>query len=161
MTRYLSSLIAVLTLLILSGCNATQKINFANVQHNYSIAKSSYLVGDLHTAEGRLLNVVKAQSNHHESWCLLGHVYYRLNSYEAASNAYQSCLSLQPDQPAIWHNLAAVRLRQATELLISGLPYMATQAGEKQFAANYQLLLDELARLHGVASLNLETRVEN
>lgn len=161
MIKFLSAFLVGILVLALTGCNSTQKVNFANVQQHYAVAKTGYIQGDLHTAEGYLLKVVKAQPNHHESWCLLGHVYYRLNSYQAASNAYQTCLSLKPEQSAIWHNLAAVRLRQATELLIKGMPYLQATNVDKQFSTNYQLLLEELARLHGVASLNLETRVEN
>ncbi|OZB05659.1 MAG: hypothetical protein B7X54_04795 [Idiomarina sp. 34-48-12] len=161
MTKYLSVFVGGMLTIALTGCNATQKVNFANVQQHYTVAKTGYTQGDLHTAEGYLLKVVKAQPNHHESWCLLGHVYYRLNSYQAASNAYQTCLSLRPEQSAIWHNLAAVRLRQATELLIKGMPYLKATTVDKQFSTNYQLLLEELAHFHGVANLNLESRVEN
>lgn len=161
MTNYLRVSVGIILMLVLTGCNTTQKVNFANVKHHYAVAKTGYIQGDLHAAEGYLLKVVKAQPNHQESWCLLGHIYYRLNIYQAASNAYQTCLSLRPEQSAIWHNLAAVRLRQATELLIKGMPYLQSINVDKKFSNNYQLLLEELARLHGVAGLNLETRVEN
>lgn len=160
MTNY-SYLFILLALVILtSGCKTTNDVNFSSVEQHYSIASDVYQQGDLHTAEGFLQKVIKAQPNHRESWCLLGHVYYRLNSYRAADNAYQKCLSLRGEQPQIWHNLAAVKLRQATELLITGLPYLEPNESNVTFNANYRLLLQELAHLHGVSSLILESSIE-
>lgn len=161
MIKVTTMLIMISLVLATTGCNTTKGVNFSTVEQHYSIATVVYERGDLHTAEGSLQQVLKTQPRHLESWCLLGHVYYRLNRYEAADNAYQKCLALRAEQPAIWHNLAAVKLRQATELLITGLPYLELSERETEFSANYRLLLQELAQLHGVSSLSIEAHVEN
>lgn len=140
--------------IVVSGCQMTST-SMANHEHmdtHYQIAKKAYQQGDLHVAEGYLHRVTAVEPNHAPSWCLLGHIGFRLNRYEAAQQGYERCLRIHPQQPLIWHNLAALRLRQATELLMTGLPYLTQETAPlvPHFKQNYQLLLNELKYLHGL-----------
>ncbi|WP_417667037.1 tetratricopeptide repeat protein [Pseudidiomarina sp.] len=142
-----------------SGCAATGKTTFNTLEQQRAIASKSYQQGDLHVAEGYLQRIVSSLPKDSVSWCQLGHINYRLNRYLAATNAYQKCLSITPEQPEIWHNLAAVKLRQATEFLLTGrayIPEINETGSASSFAVNYTRLLNELGRLHGVAGYSTE-----
>ncbi|RWU08758.1 tetratricopeptide repeat protein [Pseudidiomarina gelatinasegens] len=142
-----------------SGCAATEKTTFNTLEQQRAIASKSYQQGDLHVAEGYLQRIVSSLPKDSASWCKLGHINYRLNRYSAATNAYERCLSLTPELPEIWHNLAAVKLREATEFLLTGRAYIPelNEAGSaSSFAVNYTRLLNELGRLHGVAGYSTE-----
>lgn len=153
-----------LVLLIpLVGCKSTQQVRFDTIEQQQKIAIAAYQQGDLHIAEGYWRKIVSAMPEHAQSWCQLGHVNYRLHRYQAASNAYQRCLNLAPEQANIWHNLAAVKLRQATELLLTGQAYLEVAEGRVEthsFAYNYQRLMAELVRFHGVADKSIELTYE-
>lgn len=158
-------LIAVLPSVVIgSGCAATEKTTFNTLEQQRAIASKSYQQGDLHIAEGYLQRIVSSLPDHSDSWCKLGHINYRLNRYSAATNAYEKCLSLTPELPEIWHNLAAVKLRQATEFLLTGRAYITeqTETGEpSSFAMNYDRLLNELGRLHGVAGYSVKMNADD
>ncbi|WP_417659876.1 tetratricopeptide repeat protein [Pseudidiomarina sp.] len=142
-----------------AGCAATEKTTFNTLEQQRAIASKSYQQGDLHIAEGYLQRIVSGLPNDSDSWCKLGHINYRLNRYSAATNAYEKCLSLTPELPEIWHNLAAVKLRQATEFLLTGRAYIpeSNEADSaSSFTVNYDRLLNELGRLHGVAGYSTE-----
>lgn len=144
---------------IAAGCASTEKVTFNTLEQQRAIASKSYQQGDLHVAEGYLQRIVSSLPEHSDSWCKLGHINYRLNRYSAATSAYEKCLTLTPEQPEIWHNLAAVKLREATEFLLTGRAYIPESneaAGASSFAVNYDRLLNELSRLHGVAGYSIE-----
>ncbi len=146
--------VVIVSSLVLSACELTAtRPDSGATDTYYRIAWQAYQQGDLHVAEGYLHQVTAAEPNHAHSWCLLGHIGFRLNRYDAAHQAYDKCLQIHPQQPMIWHNLAALKLRQATELLITGLPYVSVEANGKypHFSDNYHLLMSELKRLHGLS----------
>lgn len=143
----------VLLLLSLLGCKTTVLPEGA-LEKNTKIASLAYQRGDLHLAEGYLQRILDTNPNHSDSWCQLGNIRYRLHDYEAATRAYDRCLKLNPSQPVIWHNAAAVKLRQATELLLIGQGYLADNSApvSSPLASQIQQLLVELMRLHGINS---------
>src|SRR5690554_2551229 len=146
----------VLALLSMVGCKTTG-LPEDLLAKNTDIALLAYQRGDLHLAEGYLQRVLAANSNHQESWCLLGNINYRLHDYEAATRAFDRCLKINPEQPQIWQNAAAVKLRQATELLLRGQGYLTREeTPSSPLARRFQLLLAELMRLHGVEAAALE-----
>lgn len=146
----------VLALLSMVGCKTTG-LPEDLLAKNTDIALLAYQRGDLHLAEGYLQRVLDSNPNHQESWCLLGRINYRLHDYEAATRAFDRCLKLNPQQPEIWHNAAAVKLRQATELLLRGQGYLPHEhAPSSPLARRFQLLLTELMRLHGVEAATFE-----
>lgn len=133
----------------LLGCK-TNDASFETIAQMQELATQAYINGDLHSAEGLWSDVVRVMPEHSEAWCQLGHIHYRLHRYTAANNAYQKCLSITPENIAIWHNLTAAKLRDASETLLSGSAYLTTEH-DQVLVGKYQLLLRELLRLHGIA----------
>ena len=107
--------------IMLSGCQATPHqplpINPADVRHAAQIA---YQQGDLLSAESMLLNNVRRFEKDVDSWFLLGNVYLRTAQYPAAQRAYLQASKYKPEQAEIWHNLAVVYVRMATQALLEG-----------------------------------------
>lgn len=114
-----------------------------------SAARHAYQQGDLHAAEGLWRQLLQRDKQLYEGWCQLGHIGFRQHQYQSAVEAYQRCLQLHPQQPAIWHNLAVVRLRQATELLLQGQAYADQQ--EASDTQQQQQLLQHLLKLQRVS----------
>lgn len=133
----------------LVGCQATNA-SFDNIAQLQDLASQSYIAGDLHQAEGYWLDIAKVMPEHNRAWCQLGHINYRLHRYSAASNAYQKCLAIAPQQLSIWHSLTAVKLREASETLLMGSAHLNNEENAN-LVSKYQLLMRELLRLHGIA----------
>ncbi|MDX1706261.1 tetratricopeptide repeat protein [Pseudidiomarina sp.] len=144
----------LLLALAVAGCTATGKSVYKPAtERSMKAAETAYRQGDLHLAEGLLLELVKDGDNSAPGWCYLGHISFRQHRYEEALAAYQRCLEFRQQQPDIWRNMAALRLRQATELLLSGTAYLA--AGEvsteqQRFNREYHKLLQQLMVLQQV-----------
>jgi len=130
-------------LMALSAC-ASQPLSAAFDQR-IALANHAYQIGDLNTAEATWRQVLKIDAEVTEGWCALGHIAFRQQRYEEALRHYEQCLKLMPEQPKIWHNLAVIRIRQATETLIIGAPYQAQRA--------HPNLLNALLRLQRIAEL--------
>lgn len=108
-------------LMLLSGCQSTApKLAESTLAPLLDNAMKSYQYGDLQLAEGMFRQLISRDPSLVVAWCHLGHIGFRQHHYEAALNAYQQCLRYQPQQPDIWQNMAVIRLRQASELLIQG-----------------------------------------
>lgn len=137
--------------ILLWGCkNTPTDASFETIETLQQLARSSYQAGDLHQAEGYWRELTRLTPLHSLAWCQLGHVHYRLHRYQAASKAYHKCLEINPNQVDIWHNLSAVKLREATETLLLGRAYL-TDSRDSKLVTNYHRLQRELLRLHGIA----------
>lgn len=134
----------VAVLLMLTACTSqplTQAFEARiNMAHHY------YKIGDLNAAEASWRALLAKDAELTEGWCALGHIGFRQQRYEEALRHYEQCLKLSPEQPKIWHNLAVIRIRQATETLIIAMPYQSQQANPK--------LLNALLRLQRIADLD-------
>lgn len=152
----------VVAICMVGGVSACQSTNasFENVSQLQQLATHAYAAGDLHLAEGYWLNVTQAMPEHADAWCQLGHIDYRLHRYTAAGNAYQKCLAITPNNLAVWHNLTAVKLREASATIIQGSGYLAEEDNQ-QLIHKYRLLMRELLRLHGIADGALGKAVAN
>ncbi len=142
-------LLVVLISLFLAGCATTNLPELEAIQQQ-QVAQDAYLSGDLHLAEGLWRRAIKRNSQLQHLWCKIGHVNFRLHEYEAAFQAYQRCLADDREQPIVWRNLAAVRLRQATELLLIGHKYLVTITAPEtqQFRSDYERLMKQLLSFH-------------
>ncbi|MBR9908668.1 MAG: hypothetical protein GYB30_11580 [Gammaproteobacteria bacterium] len=133
----------------LIGCQSNDA-SFENIAQLQELAQRAYVSGDLHQAEGLWLDIVKVMPEHTEAWCQLGHIDYRVHRYTAATHAYQKCLAITPHNVSAWHSLTAAKLREASETLLIGSAYLEGEK-DQRLVANYQRLLRELMRLHGIA----------
>ncbi|KFZ30114.1 hypothetical protein IDSA_11720 [Pseudidiomarina salinarum] len=128
-------------------------------QSSLKAAELAYRQGDLHLAEGLWREIVGDEDDLSPGWCYLGHISFRQHRYEEALSSYQQCLDFRQQQPAIWRNMAALRLRQATELLLTGTAYLSDSGdtGEQQrFNREYRKLLQQLMVLQQVDSRLLQ-----
>lgn len=88
-------------------------------------AQRAYIGGDLVSAEAILQQNIAGHPRDADSWFLLGNIHLRRGHYEAAQGAYQQAALLKPEQGAIWHNLALVHIRLATQTLLKGMEHQA------------------------------------
>lgn len=153
-------LLVLLLLLAATGCAATHSPGHdPTQQRSLKAAEQAYRQGDLHLAEGLWRDIVSDSDHVSPGWCYLGHISFRQHRYDEALSSYQQCLDFRPQQPAIWRNMAALRLRQATELLLSGTAYLADReatAGQQRFNREYRKLLRQLMVLQQVDSALLQ-----
>lgn len=150
----------LLLALLVAGCTSTGKSVYKPAtESSMKAAEMAYRQGDLHLAEGLLLKLVRDSDDSAPGWCYLGHISFRQHRYEEALSAYQRCLDFRQQQPDIWRNMAALRLRQATELLLSGTAYLATDevtAEQQRFNREYHKLLQQLMVLQQVDTTSLK-----
>lgn len=97
-------------------------------------AKVSYEQGDMHKSESLWLQLVNVHADLPIVHQYLGHISFRFGRWQEAHSHYQNSLALQPEQPHLWHNLAVIRLRQATETLIRAQQYRPLADDEKLLA---------------------------
>lgn len=97
-------------------------------------AKISYEQGDMHKSESLWRQLVSAHTELAIVHQYLGHISFRFGRWQEAYSHYQSSLALEPQQPHLWHNLAVIRLRQATETLIRAQQYQPLADDEKLLA---------------------------
>lgn len=114
-------------------------------------ATMAYQQGDLQLAEGLWRQLLERDPSLLVAWCHLGHIGFRQHAYQASLSAYQKCLRYQPQQPEIWHNMAVIKLRQASELLIQGSAYLPVEEGDSHTTQTYPRLLKALMQLQRVA----------
>lgn len=111
----------MLVVLILSGCqtppSSPLQVNPAALRQ---AAQKAYQQGDFLSAEAMLLKNVSLFAKDVDSWFLLGNLYLRTAQYPAAQRAYLQASKYKPEQAEIWHNLALVYMRMATQSLLEG-----------------------------------------
>lgn len=142
----------LLPVLLCMGCASTTTQQEPFVQQLQKTAAAAYHIGDLHQAEGLWQQALAANPEVYSNWCSLAQVRFRLHQYDAAAIGYQRCLEGHAAQPLAWHNLAAVRLRQATEALLEGSMYLDDRADSEQLKRDYQALLEHLFKLQRAAT---------
>jgi cytochrome c-type biogenesis protein CcmH/NrfG len=135
------------------GCQTTQpQLGETTFQPAIDNAMMAYQQGDLQLAEGLWRRLLQRDPSLFMAWCHLGHIGFRQHDYDTALNAYQKCLRQQPQQAEIWHNMAVIKLRQASELLIQGSAYLpAEDSASHDHKHNYQRLLNALMALQRVS----------
>lgn len=106
---------------LLSGCQNTPAA-LSEVRSTYSLtaAQAAYAKADFISAEALLQQHVQQHPQDPDAWFLLGNLYLRTAQHSAAQRAYTRATQLKPQQAEIWHNLALVHLRQATQILLEG-----------------------------------------
>ncbi|OIM99873.1 hypothetical protein BFR57_04790 [Idiomarina sp. MD25a] len=106
-----------LLVLCLSACTSTpQSPQYA--QYQLGNAKAWYEQGDLLSAEQQLNALHQNGAGSAASWRLLGNIHLRQHRLEAAREAYQKSVQLNPHEADVWHNLALTELRQTTATLM-------------------------------------------
>lgn len=120
-----------------------------NAGQQRKVAMQAYQQGDYHLAQGVLRKLAAPPISDPQAPCYLGSIYFRQHEYEAALRSFQSCRQHQPEQQEIWFNSAAIHLRLASELLLTGRSYAArdVNAPETALQENYSRLLEVLLRL--------------
>lgn len=135
-------------LILLSGCQSTPSQSFhVNPMQLRQAAQIAYQQGDLLSAESMLLKNTALFEKDVDSWFLLGNLYLRTAQYSAAQRAYLHASKYRPEQPEIWHNLALVYLRQATQSLLEG---------QLHSDAEFEPLLSWLLHMQGAQSTPVE-----
>ncbi len=146
----------LLLMVVIAGCATTgSPAHDPAARSSLKAAELAYRQGDLHLAEGLWREIVSDNDDGSPGWCYLGHISFRQHRYEEALRAYRHCLEFRQQQPEIWRNMAALRLRQATELLLSGSAYLAAgepTAAQQRFNREYRKLLRQLMALQQVDS---------
>ncbi|HET8816922.1 MAG TPA: hypothetical protein VFM61_05675 [Pseudidiomarina sp.] len=133
------------------GCASTAPDKEPFVQQLQRTAAAAYHIGDLHQAEGLWQQALVENPNVYSNWCSLGQVRFRLHQYDASAVGYQRCLDGSSAQPLVWYNLAAVRLRQATEALMEGSMHLDESTEYNQLKRDYEALLAYLFKLQRAA----------
>ncbi|WP_417658005.1 hypothetical protein [Pseudidiomarina aestuarii] len=139
--------LSLFLVLMCAGCASTSQQEEPFVQQLQKTAAAAYHIGDLHQAEGLWQQAVVANPGAYSNWCSLGQVRFRLHQYDASAVGYQRCLEGNSAQPLVWHNLAAVRLRQATEALLEGTIHFDDRPESERLKRDYQALLEHLLKL--------------
>ncbi|RUO25351.1 hypothetical protein CWE09_01035 [Aliidiomarina minuta] len=140
MDRKSNWLILWFMMLLMSGC-VSSAVN-SRPSELRATAQQAYYAGDLITAEGLLRQALDYNDKDADSWFLLGNIYLRTQQYVAAQNAYQRAARLKPEQAEIWHNLALIHIRQATQTLLEG---------RRHVDDTFNPLLDWLLQVQGAA----------
>ncbi|MDN7138923.1 hypothetical protein J6J34_11955 [Pseudidiomarina sp. 1ASP75-14] len=143
--------------LLLAGCQSTPKAaqQFdSNLEQQRQVAMQAYRQGDYHLAQGLLQKLAAHPVADPQAACFLGAIYFRQHEYHAALNSFESCREQQPEQLEIWFNSAAIHLRLASELLLTGKSYARLDASAKPVGLerNYNELLQALLRLQRIAT---------
>lgn len=97
-------------------------------------AKITYEQGDMHKSESLWRQLVGVHAELAIVHQYLGHISFRFGRWQEAYSHYQSSLALDAEQPHLWHNLAVIRLRQATETLLKAQQYQPLADDEKLLA---------------------------
>lgn len=140
MERRIKWLLSLWMVLFISGC-VSPSVN-PRPSELRATAQQAYYAGDLITAEGLLRRALSYNDKDADSWFLLGNIYLRTQQYVAAQNAYQRAARLKPEQAEIWHNLALIHIRQATQTLLEG---------RRHVDDTFNPLLDWLLQVQGAA----------
>lgn len=153
--KKLSKLVAALCCsTVLWGCVATPQAPLLNVAAGQDsmreVAMRAYTDGDYHLAEGLLQQLAAAPYLDPQAPCFLGAIHYRQHAYEAALKRFEQCSLNYPERAEVWFNAAAAHLRLATELMLTGRSYQATEESNGRLAAQYESLLQSLLKLQRV-----------
>lgn len=156
----LIKLFLVLVLLLLAGCQVTPEVSSEmtiNTEQQRKVAMQAYQQGDYHLAQGVLRRLAEPPISDPQAPCYLGSIYFRQHEYEAALRSFRTCRQQQPEQLEIWFNSAAIHLRLASELLLTGRSYATrdVDATETEIQANYSLLLEALLGLQRSSQLEI------
>jgi cytochrome c-type biogenesis protein CcmH/NrfG len=146
----------VLLVLLLVGCqSSTPQFTQTAFAPAIDSATAAYQSGDLQLAEGLWRQLLERDPTLVEGWCHLGHIDFRQHRYDSALTAYQKCLRYKPQQTDIWQNMAVIRLRQASELMIRGSAFLLPSEGVDN-NQDYQRLLQSLMLLQRVSKQSSE-----
>lgn len=81
-------------------------------------AQLAYEAGEDAQAEKLYMALLRQTPNDPEIWFRLGNLYARAHRPDAAADAYQRVLSINPGETRAWYNLGIVRLRQGWGAMI-------------------------------------------
>lgn len=143
----LKHLLAILFLLILTGCdiqNLQPGADLSSMVEVQKRANEAYQQEDWKTAEKEYLFLSKNLPNEIEPWFRLGNIYARTGKLDAAVSAYREALVRDTKNSKIWHNLGIVQLRQATNTFVEMLDYTDTSDPLNQRARQVVNAMGEL-----------------
>lgn len=112
----------VMAVVLLAGCKTIsgesdlpQRSDLFQLNNEAQLA---YEAGEDTQAESLYMALLRKTPNDPEIWFRLGNLYARAHRPDAAADAYQRVLSINPNESRAWYNLAIVRLRQGWAALI-------------------------------------------
>ena len=142
-----SIVVICIVLIGISGCAATAPKR-SELPESYGKlvqnARHAYQLGDLSLAESLWRQALELRPTVQQGYCELGQISFRLHRYAEAESHYLRCLSANPKQPEVWHNLAALQIRQATEFLLQSESH--DSAGDNEQSGELLKLLLQLQR---------------
>lgn len=120
---------ALLGALLLAGCGTfpgssdlPQRSDLFRLSNEAQLAYES---GEDAKAEQLYMALLRKTPNDPEIWFRLGNLYARAHRPDAAADAYQRVLSINPAEARAWYNLGIVRLRQGWAALIQAHSHSA------------------------------------
>lgn len=122
----------------LSGCATSPSAPVGQVSEFEQLlerANSAYTEARFDDAERLLIDITSRYPTIATAWFRLGNVYYRTGRYPAAVRAYEQALLYEQDHANAWHNLALTRIRQAEEVVETGLAMTPLEQPERQALA--------------------------
>ena len=113
--------LSILFCLLLNGCSTTshqtENTGNQNIMLINAKAEKAYQMARFDQSESLYLQVLSSISNFAPAWFRLGNIYTRTGRQEAAINAYQRCIELEPTHKKALYNMSLVRLKQSTQIL--------------------------------------------
>jgi tetratricopeptide (TPR) repeat protein len=122
----------------------TQPIDQTRRNRQFQHAEALYLSGHLKEATAAFEELTHTYPNDPRIWLKYGNTLTKQGSYEEAAKAFQTALSLDPEQGGAALNLALVRLGQAQAALDVASARLAANSAEHEQAEALQRQLKTL-----------------
>jgi tetratricopeptide (TPR) repeat protein len=131
-------MISMASVVLMSGCATSPSAPVAQASEFEQLlerANNAYTEARFDDAERLLVDITNRYPTIATAWFRLGNVYYRTGRYPAAVRAYEQTLLYEQDHANAWHNLALTRIRQAEEVVETGLAMTPLEQPERQALA--------------------------
>jgi tetratricopeptide (TPR) repeat protein len=131
-------MISMASVVLMSGCATSPSAPVAQASEFEQLlerANNAYTEARFDDAERLLIDITNRYPTIATAWFRLGNVYYRTGRYPAAVRAYEQTLLYEQDHANAWHNLALTRIRQAEEVVETGLAMTPLEQPERQALA--------------------------
>jgi tetratricopeptide (TPR) repeat protein len=131
-------MILMASVVLMSGCATSPSAPVAQASEFEQLlerANNAYTEARFDDAERLLIDITNRYPTIATAWFRLGNVYYRTGRYPAAVRAYEQTLLYEQDHANAWHNLALTRIRQAEEVVETGLAMTPLEQPERQALA--------------------------
>lgn len=108
-TKY--SILILAVIVFLAGCSSLKHQDQAPIR--LQEANNLYIQGELTQSEAIYRQLVKQSPGLSIAWFQLGNIYVRTHQLEAATDAFQSAIRINPDDERYWTNLILTQIKQA------------------------------------------------